>query len=302
MKAPSIRRRLTALVLATAVPAALLVAALIAYEHQRDRQRVEQEAIGTARTLALAVDRELIGVELAARVLATSHRAHTGDFEGFRQRAEEVVATGVGDAVVLADRDGQQVVNTLRKPGEPLPKNANLPLLREVLATGRPVVSGLFVGGVLGRPLASVAVPVVSDGVVTYMLGIGVRAERFRALLDEQKLPEGWIGAVYDRSGTVVARTQEQERRVGTKGAPRLLRRIAETPEDTLEAVTEEGIPVVAAFSRSPVTGWAVVLGIPRASLVAPLWRRSLLAAGIAAAMLALGFALAWSIGGSIAR
>jgi diguanylate cyclase (GGDEF)-like protein len=302
MSAPTIRRRLAFLVLASAIPAVVLAAALLAYEHRRERGRLERDTIATARALVNAVDRELLGITVAAQVLSTSQRAQAGDLAAFYSQAQEVVAKGIGANVVLSDATGRQVMNTLRPLGEALPMHGNPVQVRAVFATGRPVVSDLYVGGVLRRPVMSVDVPVFSDGRVVHALSIGVMPERFRAILSEQKLPQGWIGAVFDTAGTVVARTQEHERFVGGKGAAELVERMAEEAEGALETATLEGIPVVSLFSRSPATGWSVALGIPRASLARPLWRRSAAAGAAAGAVLALGLALAWAIGGSIAR
>jgi hypothetical protein len=38
--------------------------------------------------------------------------------------------------------------------------------------------------------------------------------------------------------------------------------------EDAFDAHTVEGIPVLTVFSRSPVSGWTVAIGIPQRDLV----------------------------------
>ena len=184
--------------LASAAPAVLLTAGLLAYEHQRDRETLERDTIATARALVNAVDRELVAITVAAQVLATSQRAQTGEFAAFYPQAQEVVAKHIGANVVLSDASGRQVMNTLRPLGEALPIHGNPEQLRAVFATGRPVVSDLYVGGVLRRPLMSVDVPVLRDGRVVYVLSVGEVPDRFRTILREQKLPAGWIGAVFD--------------------------------------------------------------------------------------------------------
>jgi len=301
-RAPSIRRRLAFLVLASVVPAGLLAAVLLGYEHRRDREWLEDDTIATTRVMMHAIDRELVGITVAAQVLSTSRRAQTGDLTAFYLQAQEVVAKGIGDTVVLSDASGRQVMNTLRPLGEALPLHGNPEQLRAVFASGRPVVSNVYVGGVLRRPVMNVTVPVFRDDRVVYALSIGILPERFRAILSEQELPPGWIGAVFDTTGTVVARTHDHERFVGGKGAPELVRRMAGEPEGALEAITLEGIPVVFLFSRSPASAWSVALSIPRASIAGPLWRRSAVVALAVAAVLSVGLALAWVIGGSIAR
>ena len=301
-RAPSIRQRLAVLILASALPAVILAAFLLVYEQRLDREALEGNTLATARAMVNAIDSELAGITAAAQVLATSQRARSGDLAAFYAQAQEVVAAGIGTNVVLSDPVGRQVVNTLRPLGERLPAHGNPDQLLAVLASGRPVVSDLYVGGVMRRPVMSVDVPVLRDGRMVYVLSVGVLPERFRAILGGQKLPAGWIGAVLDRSGTIVARTQEHERFVGAKAAPELLRRMGEQAEGALETVTLEGIPVVSIFSRSPASGWTVALGVPRESFAGPLWRRSRVTAIAAVALVARGRALAGGVGGSIAR
>jgi len=299
--APGIRWRLATLVLAIAIPAALLAAALVAYEYQRDRGRLERDSIATARAMAQATDRELTSIMRGAQVLSTSQRLRGNDLPAFYRQAQEVVAMKIGANVVLSDVSGRQIVNTFRRLGEPLPLHGNPDQLRAVFATGRPVISDLYTGGVLQRAVISVDVPVFRDGEVAYVLSIGALPERFSAILSEQKLPPGWIGAVFDTSGTIVARTQDHERFVGRKGSPELVARIAIAAEGAIETLSLEGTPVVSVFSRSPVSGWTVALGIPRADLTGKLLDRSRRAALAALAILALALGLAWRIGGRIA-
>ncbi len=300
--APTIRRRMAMLVLAAAAPAAVLVAGLLGLDHRRDREILERDSIATARAMVHAIDRELVSITAAAQVLATSERARQGNIPAFYRQAQQVVGKRIGVNIVLSDRNGQQLMNTLRPPGAPLPKHGNPEQLRAVFKTGKPVISDLYIGGVTRKPVMSVDVPVFDNGDVLYALSIGEAPERFGALLSQQQLPPGWIGAVFDRTGTIVARTQEHERFVGRKGARALVERMAKEPEGALETVTLEGIPVVSVLSRSPESGWTVALGIPQQAVSAHLWQRSRTAAAAAIVILALGLGLAWGIGGQVAE
>jgi len=301
-RAPSIRQRLAVLILASAVPAVVLGVALLVYEQRLDREALESNTLVTVHAMVNAVDRELAGITAAAEVLATSQRARRGDLAGFYPQAREVVAAGIGTNVVLSDPTGRQVLNTLRPLGERLPLHGNPDQFLAVLASGGPVVSDLYIGGVMRRPVMSVDVPVLREGRVAYVLSVGLLPERFHAILNEQRLPAGWIGVVFDRTGTIVARTQEHDRFVGAKGAPELVARMLQDSEGALDAVTLEGIPVVSVFSRSPVTGWSVALGVPRESVAQPFLRRGRVAAVAVLALVGLGLGFAWAIGGGIAR
>src|SRR5512134_4111205 len=90
--APGIRWRLSALVLAAAIPAALLAAALLVHDYRRDRQQLERDVVATARAMAAATERELVSITRAAQVLATSRRVHEADLSAFYQQAQEIGA------------------------------------------------------------------------------------------------------------------------------------------------------------------------------------------------------------------
>jgi hypothetical protein len=171
--APGIRSHLALLALSVGLPAALVAASLLVLEHHRERERLERDSIATARAMAQAVDRELAAVTAVARVLATSRPAQEGDLAAMHERGRQVVATGLGINVVLSAADGRQLMNTLRPLGEALPSHGNPRQVEAVFATAAPVLSDLYRGGVLGRPVISVDVPVLRGGRVVYSLSVG---------------------------------------------------------------------------------------------------------------------------------
>ena len=119
----------------------------------------------------------------------------------------------------------------------------------------------------------AVFVPVFVDGKIPFALGTAVYPERLGEILKEQKLPRNWIAAIFDSTGTIVARTHFANKLVGKRGSPALGRRMGEASEGVLESETLEGIPVLTGFSRSAVSGWAVVIGVPRSETLDVLHR-----------------------------
>jgi len=68
---------------------------------------------------------------------------------------------------VLSDAQETQLVNTADSTGSGTRKNTGAAVIeahREVFATGKPVVSRLFTGQVIGEAAVSVNVPVMSSG------------------------------------------------------------------------------------------------------------------------------------------
>ena len=156
--------------------------------------------------------------------------------------------------------------------------------LTQVLKSGKPVVADLFMGAVAGNLRVGVGVPVIHDGKVAYSINASITPERLQGLL-QQRLPADWVAAIIDNTGTIVARSRDQERFIGVKVSPAGVKRLSEQRESAVEVKSLEGLPALSAFSRSDVSGWAVALIIPSDELTAGL-RRSMLWLGIATLLL----------------
>jgi diguanylate cyclase (GGDEF)-like protein len=290
------------LILACLLPGILGVAVLFAREYLNGRAQLERDMIATARAMVQSVDTQLFKARITGQVLSTSAALSRNDLEGFHRRAREVIATTrVGMNFVLTNESGQQLVNTLREFGEPLPRHGNPEIPRRVFATGLPVISEIYIGGVLRKPVISVDVPVMDNDRVRYVLSVGVSLDDFNAILAAQHFPPGWVSAIFDNTGTIAARTHAPEAFVGQKGTVEYIQRISESLEGSMQTVTREGIPTLSVWSRSSVTGWSVGIGIPREILEKDLIRTmTWLAAGLAI-LLVVGLALAWLAGRRIA-
>jgi signal transduction histidine kinase len=297
----TIQRQLVRLVAACVLPAALAAALLIVDSYQRERTRIEERTLETARALTQAVDRELVRGQAALEVLARSSALAGGDIAGFYREAQEVLDLLPGDIIVLSDASGQQLINTQLPFGDPLPHRARQEELRSVFETGRPAISDLFIGA-LGRPLISLDVPVRRANQVIFGLALGFYPDRLGSILTEQKLPAGWVAAIFDSGGSIAARTHEADRYVGHKGSPALVQRMAQVAEGSVEAPTLEGVSVTGVFSRSEVWNWSVAIGIPSAELTGYLWTRIAWIIGGALVLMFSGIALAQAIGSRISR
>lgn len=290
------------LVLACLTPGIVGVGVLFSQEYLHRRTQLERDTIGTARAMVQSVDSRLLRALTAAEALAASGPPARNELHHFHRLARaEIQATQAGMNFVLSDESGQQLVNTLLEIGEPLPHHGNPANLKRLFTTGNPIISGLYIGSVLKKPVLSVEVPVVGDGKVIYGLAIGILPSEFEGILDVQKFPEGWVAAIFDEAGTIVARTHEREHFVGQKGTAEFIQHIMQSPEGVMNTITREGIPTVSVWSRSAATGWSVGIGIPRRLLdrelnVTMAW----LGSGVVS-VLAFSLGLAWLAGRKIA-
>jgi diguanylate cyclase (GGDEF)-like protein/PAS domain S-box-containing protein len=291
------------LLMACLVPGLISTAFLVVHEYRDGQARQERDTLLTARALVQAVDAHLLKAQTAALALSTAGSLTKENWADFHKRAQGLIATALpGSNAVLSDASGQQLVNTLKPYGEPLPKHGNPAVLQQVFATGKPVISDLFIGGLTQRPIMSIDVPVQIHGRTRYVLSIGIEPRSFNGILQTQRLPESWIAAIFDNEGAIVSRTKNAEQYVGQKGAANYIRRFKEAPEGATESTTKEGIPVYSVFSRSPTTGWTVGIGIPHEALVASLRNNLMMLALVALVIMGLGILPAWLIGRRITR
>ena len=299
----SVRTLLFWLTLACLLPAAIGTGVLFFHMYQGERAQFEKNAIQIARAMSLTVDVQLMNAQVAAQSLADSDELARQDFAGVHRRASALLEkTGVGSSFVLSDESGQQIVNTLRPFGEPLPRSASLAQLRQVFVTGQPAISDVFRGSVSGSPMISINVPVLSKGRVAYVLSVGIMPQQLNQILLNQRLPPDWVTGIFDRTGTLAARNHSPERFVGQKAPPEAIEQMMAAPEGAFEGISKEGNPSFVYYSRSPLSHWRVGIGVQRQSVKAELLS-TLSHLGLGMALLfSASIGLAWLMGGRISR
>src|SRR5471030_84582 len=220
----TIQARIALLVIACILPAWLLAAVVTYLSYERERSNVAQNTLATTRELMRVVERDLGADEAAAQALSHAGSIDRGDYATFQLRAMEVLGHTSGFTFVLTEPSGQQVVNLLRPVGSTLPPHGSTELLRRVLDSRKPVVSDLYIGEVTGKPQLAIEVPVIRGGKAIYGLGLGLEPRHFDELLKQQGLPREWVVSIFDRTGTILARSHAAEHYVGLKGTPALTR------------------------------------------------------------------------------
>src|SRR4051794_33494501 len=300
---PPIRAHLLALAAAILLPIVLAAGGLLWRYADAERDRYRESALELARQLAEDVDRELGGMVLALRVLATSPALQAGDLAAFDAQARAVLRYR-GANVVMRDPTGQQLVNTRVPWGTSLPVAAD-PRVREadaaVFATGQPYVSDLLVGTVSGQQLLFADVPVSRDGTVAYALNMTITPARLSEMLAAGLPSPEWMAVVLDRNDRIAGRSREAERAVGTPVAEDL-RRYTTGTEGVWSDTEADGTPVLAAYARPKLAGWRVVVTVPEVLVEAPLRRLLLLLLAGAALVLGLSALLAAWWGDRLAR
>jgi PAS domain S-box-containing protein len=299
----SVRFHLVTLGLASVLPMLLFAVVMVMVYDRQQRAVLERSFRDTARVLTLAVDHEVSASLSTLGALATSKHLDTGDLRAFYDGAQRVLrAQSAWSTINLFNAAGQQLINLARPFGAPLPDSRALADVRQALDTGRPAISDLFVGLVLKTQVVGIAVPVRRQGALKYVLGARLKTELLNRLLAASGLPAESVATLIDRKGTIVARTRDIERLLGTPATPKFVGLIhSAAPEGSFQDVTRDGLFVYSAYSRSPLTGWTVGIGVPIETVDAPRRTSLWLAAGGGLVLLLVSAGLTLGMGRRIA-
>lgn len=265
--APTILNRLAFLVFASIVPVSLLVIGVMAYDYHRLHQQQERELVSAARAVMTTVDNELANIKSGMQVLSTSRMLQTGNLRAFHSQARDSLAPLNLSAIALETADGQTLMDTQHPTGTSLSGEEQPPTTTEHPDTDLDPAAFSPQMEDSDTIVVSVPLPHTSDQVLRARLAPAILADR----VAETHLSPQWIISVYDVTGRIAVRSHDMGNYVGLMGLSSILVQIARDKSDAFEIVTREGTPVLMGSSRSAHTGWAVAVGIPSASLRAPL-------------------------------
>jgi PAS domain S-box-containing protein len=267
----SITRRLLFMTIGVVVPIIGFSAFLIIRYAESERAAIEANVRQSLRGFAIDVDRELAGAARAARLLAAaSIRLRTADLEGFQRQAREAVKLE-GIEITLSDKSGQILVDTAKDYGEALPKLTDSSRFDAAFAVTAPRISGIIMSEVLQRPVIAIDVPIRNaENGTPYLLSVGVAPSTFQKILEDQRLPAAWTGAIADQAGRFIARSIDAERLVGQPLTPGFLSHMTGR-EGSFQNVNRDNVTVLSSFARLSGSDWVVVIAVPERVLVAPL-------------------------------
>ncbi|MET0219941.1 MAG: sensor histidine kinase [Tardiphaga sp.] len=303
MRKLSLPVRLTMLVAGTMLPLIIFASVVIYRGYEKDRDEAAARVLETARSIRIVLDSEIQRMTGSLQVLALSWSLRQGDFDRFR-----VIANGFleqyppGGVLLIADRNGKQLFSTLAPDVSNLPPRNNMDVIRRVFETGKPVYSNLFVGSVLQKQILTVEVPAMVDGKVMYDISFTPPTRLFQDIVEKQRPNPDWTMSLFDRDGINFARMPNPQETVGKRASPTLFAQMFRSHEATFETISLEGVPLISAVTRSPVSGWLAAAGVSTSSLVSPLWRDLAVTAAVGILLMMIGVAFALRMASAIAR
>ncbi|MBI1727059.1 MAG: PAS-domain containing protein [Candidatus Rokubacteria bacterium] len=298
-----LRSHLVALVAGVLLPLMAFSVVMVFLVNRHARTATEAGLQETARALSVAVDQEVRAAIAVLRILAGSDDMQADNLKGFEREVRAALTTQTDwENIVLFSPTGQGVLNARLPPGGPLPESTRPNLIDRVVRTRAPAVSGLFRAPVRGTLLVEVAVPVLRAGAVKYVLSACLSSGALTRILAQQRMSAEGVASLVDQDRIIIARTRLPEQFVGQQATPELAAKMSQGAEGTIHALTTEGRPSYGAFSRSPLTGWTVVLGMSALEVDAPLRRSLWWLLGIGALCLYVGIVIAVLVARKIAQ
>jgi PAS domain S-box-containing protein len=298
--------RITIVLLTLALPLNLVIFTVIWRLSETANETQRTNLLYTARSVAAAVDAKLDEYMALGQALARSPALLEDNLDAFEVEARRIFASTPEAIVVVANPEGQQLVNTASHPGQSLPLRAPLARATQHLAreTRSTIISDVHLGALSQEWLIDIEIPIFKDGKYFRSLAAAVRTQAFLHLLNKQHIPDDWVDAVIDGQGRIIARARDNERYTGqlvSEGS-----RILKNQEGVFEFSGIEGIPIVSAHARSSSSRWVVGVGIKKAQMQAAAWDAvrwaMILGGGFSVLSLLFASAIARSITGPIAE
>jgi len=132
----------------------------------------------------------------------------------------EAVPTQIVYNYAMIDPAGRQVINTVVPWGTPLPTAGTPPQLAAVFTDGRTVLTDLFPGPVVKRPVLAMGVPVRIGSEIRYSLNVGLDPAALDVIMRRFPMRDDWVLVILDRQATILARSRAADEFVGQKAVP----------------------------------------------------------------------------------
>ena len=300
----SISARLILLVLALALPLNLIILGAIwgLVNKANDAQRTS--LLYSARSIAAGVDAEL-GKHIAlAELLARSPALLDDNLDAFEAEARRILPSGRSAWVMVADVNGQQLVNTLAQPNHPLPRRNPIAIeaQQRTWATGDIVISDVMQGAIAQDWIVTIEVPIFRGGEPFRGLAVITRARELLSLLSAHDIPRNWLVGIIDGQGRFIARVPEGSAQAQVGQLASQGWRAIKDQTGLFEYPSLEGDALITANAHPSISNWTVGVAVKKAELQDAAWSTVRWAVMLGAGLSAASLLLAWSLARQITR
>ncbi|MGO9475534.1 MAG: PAS domain S-box protein, partial [Rhodomicrobium sp.] len=289
-----------------ALPLNLVIVAAVWHSSRAASEAQRTSLLYTARSVAAAVDAKLGQYTALAQALARSPALLDDNLDAFEAEARRAFASIPDAWVLVANPEGQQLLNTASPLGQPLPLRNPVTAAAQKRAfdTHSIIVTDVLMHPVGEDWIVNIEVPVFRDGQPFRVLAVCLRARLFLRLLNNQQIPENWLACIIDRQGRFIARVPSYEGNAGQLAAEGF--RKVKDRDGIFEFLSIEGEPIVTANAHSAAGGWPVAIAVKKAAIQAAAWSTirwaTILAGSLSLISLLFAGAMARRIAGPIAE
>src|SRR4030043_1403028 len=297
----SLRIRLILLVLLAVIPALGITLYSGLEQRRHERQRAFGEALGLAKDISETHENLIQNARHILFTLSKTSKVQQQDKAACNKIFADIMKQSEGFTALLAAKPNGDLFASSRPITQPF-NYSDPPWFQRLLKTRDFVIGEYLIGRVSGKPLITLAHPVLDDiGNLKAILGWGVDLEWRNKTVVKNKLQEGTSVSVIDSDGTVLLRYPEPEKYVG-KSMPEasIVKAMLAKHTGVEETVGIDGIPRLFGFTSlgKGVESVHVTVGIPKQIALATadrVMKDSLAYLGFIAL---LALAAAWFMGG----
>jgi signal transduction histidine kinase len=244
------------------VPTALIASAGLSKLLQTERESRIRSVQETGRATVLVLDREIAVADASLRGIVNSEALRRGDFAQLHREASAMNRATPWSWTLLMDYSGKPMLNTLVPWGTPLPEHA-AKWVGDIYDAQKTRVSGYFIGTLAQRPTIAVDVPVPRIFGERYVVSQIFDARYFARVFDDPAIGRDWVITIFDANGISIARNRNAEELVGKPVRPELYRISRQQPNGLLRHTTHDGVDVYSIYTRAPLSGWTLAIGVP---------------------------------------
>jgi signal transduction histidine kinase len=298
----SIARRLILLVLALALPLNLVIVGVIWDLANRTDQTQKTNLLYAARSIAAGVDAELGKYVTLAQALSRSPALLDDNLDAFEAEARRAFPVGRDAWVLIADVNGQQLINTRAQPGKPLPRRnpTGIEAQQRALATGAIVISDILRGNIAQDWVINIEVPIFRDGQPFRGLAVGIGHQQFLPFLSADDIPRSWLVGIMDGQGRYIARVPQRGAQVGQLASQGW--RAIKDRTGLFEFPSLEGEALIHANIHPSIGSWTIGVAVKKADLQEATWITVRWAVMLGIGLSAASLLLAWGLARQITR
>lgn len=213
----SIGSYLAVMAVLSTLPLLAFVAFLLMQLERSQFEALRTNVADDAHAISQSVERKIADMETTLALLANSVELQQGDLQAFHTRVgESLKASSL--YVILARRDGSQIVNTRLPWGTPLQPMANPESVRSALRSGNVEISDVFLGATSERWVVNLTMPLGERGPAGVDAVVLTQdAASLGSLASRNALPPGWSSALVDGEGRIVVSSGADNKPSGTQ-------------------------------------------------------------------------------------